>query len=68
MRKLFVTTATVAICARPCPQRSSGTATASARAAGATATSSCEIEDYSELWIGGTVGVDTTASGLAGNE
>ena len=63
MRTLFMTTATVAIFALLASAAFAGNSEGRSRA-----TSSIEIEDYSQPWVGATVGFETIASGLTGNE
>ena len=69
MRKLFVATATVAIFALLVTPAFAGNGKGGGKGGNQTAgTSSIKIEDYSELWLGGTVGFETNAVGLAGWE
>ena len=66
MRKLFVATATVAIFALLISPAMAGNGKGGGRGGNTTtATSSTKIEDYSQLWLGGTVGFETIAVGFA---
>ena len=71
MRKLFVAAATVAIFALLVFPLTGKGGNGNGKGGGGSTTnpdSRITIEDYSELWLGGTVGFETNAVGLAGRE